>query len=278
MLIVDSQVHIWAPNTAERPWPPPSEPYPHRAEPLTQDELLKEMDAAGVHRALLVAPAWEGPRNDVVLAAADAHPDRFAVMGRIDLDAPALPGVIESWLERHGMLGIRFTVHRAQQRALLTESRLDWLWPRAERAGVPIMLFARHEDSHIIDAIAERHPALKLALDHLGLTDGNDEQAFRNLDDLLKLARRPNVALKLSCLPIYTSDAYPYRRLHSHLRRVYDAFGAERLFWGTDLSRLPCSYREAVTMFTQEMPWLEAEALELTMGRALCDWLGWPAR
>jgi hypothetical protein len=29
-------------------------------------------------------------------------------------------------------------------------------------------------------------------------------------------------------------------------------------------------------MFTQEMPWLDAEALELTMGRALCKWLGWP--
>lgn len=278
MLIADSQVHIWAPNTPERPWPPPSEPYPHRAEPLTKDAVLKEMDVAGVHRAVLVAPTWEGPRNDVVLAAADAHPDRFAVMGRIEIETPAPPGVVENWLQRRGMLGIRFTVHRAQQRALFTQGRLDWLWPRAERAGVPIMLFARHEDSHIIDAIAERHPALKLTLDHLGLTDGIDEQAFRHFDQLLALARRPNVAVKLSCVPIYTTDTYPFRRLHPYLRRVYDAFGAERLFWGTDLSRLPCSYREAVTMFTEEMPWLDAKDLEVIMGRALCEWFDWAAR
>jgi predicted TIM-barrel fold metal-dependent hydrolase len=233
------------------------------------------MDLAGVHRALLVAPTWEGPRNDLVLAAADTHPDRFAVMGRIDLESGAPRGVIERWLDRRGMLGIRFTVHRARQRALLTEGHLEWLWPRAEKAGVPIMLFARHDDSHIIDAIAHRHPGLKLALDHLGLTEGRDEQAFRNLDALLELARRPNVAVKLTCLPIYTNDSYPFRRLHPYLRRVYDAFGAKRLFWGTDFSRLPCSYREAVTMFTEEMPWLGAEALELMMGRALCEWLGW---
>jgi hypothetical protein len=29
-------------------------------------------------------------------------------------------------------------------------------------------------------------------------------------------------------------------------------------------------------MFTEEMPWLAREQLELIMGRALCDWLKWP--
>jgi L-fuconolactonase len=41
------------------------------------------------------------------------------------------------------------------------------------------------------------------------------------------------------------------------------------------LSRLRGSYRECVTMFTEEMPWLSPSDLEWIMGRALCDWLGW---
>lgn len=44
---------------------------------------------------------------------------------------------------------------------------------------------------------------------------------------------------------------------------------------GTDLSRLPCTYREGVTMFTEEIPWLTAEDKEWIMGRAICDWLRW---
>ena len=28
-------------------------------------------------------------------------------------------------------------------------------------------------------------------------------------------------------------------------------------------------------MFTEEMPWLKGLDLELVMGRALCDWVGW---
>ena len=49
------------------------------------------------------------------------------------------------------------------------------------------------------------------------------------------------------------------------------------MFWGSDLSRLPCSYRECVTMFTEEMPWLKAGDLEWIMGRGVCAWLGWSA-
>lgn len=61
MLIVDSQVHIWAANTPERPWF--STPKTHRTEPFDSEQLLREMDAAGVARAVLVPPGFDGPRN-----------------------------------------------------------------------------------------------------------------------------------------------------------------------------------------------------------------------
>src|SRR4029077_15646768 len=92
-----------------------------------------------------------------------------------------------------------------------------------------------------------RHPRLKLVMDHLGLAgDKKDAEAFRDLDQLLVLARRPNVAVKASILPFFVTDPYPYRSLHPYLRRVYEAYGPQRLFWGTDLSPLPCTYRRAL--------------------------------
>ena len=50
---------------------------------------------------------------------------------------------------------------------------------------------------------------------------------------------------------------------------------AERSFWGTDITRMPCSYRQCVTMFTEELPWLKGRDLERVMGGAVVDWLGW---
>jgi len=273
MLIVDSQVHIWAANSPERPWP--ARHAPHKPEPITKDDMLREMAVAGVDRAILVPPSFEGDRNDIVLAAAQAHPGRFAVMGRLDPEAPTSRDEVRTWLTQPGMLGLRFTFHRPALRPLLTESRIDWLWPEVEKAGVPIMTLLLPSDMHYIDRIAERHPALRLVIDHMGLTKGKDEEAFGELDKLLALAKRPNIAVKATCLPSYTTDAYPYRKLHPYLRRVYDAFGPKRIFWGSDMSRLPCTYRQSVTMFTEEMEFLSTQDLEWIMGRGVCEWLRW---
>jgi hypothetical protein len=38
---------------------------------------------------------------------------------------------------------------------------------------------------------------------------------------------------------------------------------------------MPCSYRQCVTMFTEELPWLTGRDLERVMGGAVVDWLGW---
>lgn len=273
MLVVDAQVHIWAANTPERPWP--ARHQPHKPEPITAQDLLREMDAAGVGACVLVPPSWEGERNDVCLAAAQKHPKRFAVMGRLDPDAPDSRGKIATWRKQPGMLGLRFTMHRPFLRPLLTEGRLDWLWPEAEKAGVPVMTLALHSDMPLLDRVAERHPRLKLTIDHLGLTTGKGAEAFQHLDNVLALAKRPNVAVKVSCLPHYATDAYPFRALQPYIRRVYDAFGPKRMFWGSDLSRLPCSYRQSLTYMSEEIPWLSASDKEWILGRGLCEWLGW---
>ena len=43
----------------------------------------------------------------------------------------------------------------------------------------------------------------------------------------------------------------------------------------TDIARMSCSWRQCVTMFTEELPWLKGRDLELVMGQGVCDWIGW---
>ena len=253
MLTVDAQVHVWAANTPERPWP--ARHQPHRPVPISADDLLREMATAGVDRAVLVPPfVGRACRNDVALPPhARTRPLRSD--GPLRPEAPASRDLMPTWLKQPGMLGLRFTFHRPLLRPLLTEGRVDWRWPEAEKAGVPIMTLALHSDLHLLDAIAQRHPGLKLVIDHLGLHHGKDAEAFKDFDKLLPLAKRSNIAVKATCLPHFTTDAYScFGRCTRTCGKVYDAFGPQRTFWGTDLSRLPCTYRQGVTMFTEEMP------------------------
>ena len=274
MMIVDSQVHVWGADTPERPWPKRAEP--HRPVPLGCNELLREMNAAQVDRVIIVPPSWEGDRNDLAIEAHLAHPDRFATMGRLDPEDPASRDKLAGWRELPGMLGLRFSFHIPVLEKLLTGGPMDWIWGEAEKHGVPIYVLVPHRLVHVIDEVAQRHPRLKLVMDHLSLSSSKkDKAAFAEFDKLLAIAKRPNVAAKVSALPCYSSDKYPYRSLHGYIRQAYDAFGPQRLFWGSDLSRSPIPYRQHVTMFTEEIPWLSDQDKEWIMGRGVCEWLGW---
>ena len=105
-------------------------------------------------------------------------------------------------------------------------------------------------------------------------TEGADA-AYRNLPQLLALASHPNVAVKATGQAGYALDPYPFRSIHDALHRVFDAFGPRRMFWGTDITRMHCTWRQCVTLFTEELPWLHGADLDLVMGQAFCDWIGW---
>ncbi len=276
MQIIDSQVHIWAPETADKPWDRIDAAAPHRPEPLGHEELLREMDGAGVARAVLVPPTWEADRNDTSLDAARLYPDRFAVMGRLALDAPESRERMATWKDQPGMRGIRLTFHRGRYRTWLKDGAIDWFWKAAEQHDIPVMVLAPHALPHLA-AVAARHPGLRLAIDHMGLNSSLAGKPLEPIiDGVIQLAALPNVAVKASALPCYAAERYPYPSLHPQIRRVVDAFGPRRVFWGTDLSHLPCSYRQALALFTEELHDLTGAEKEWILGRAIAEWLDWP--
>jgi L-fuconolactonase len=272
-MIIDAQVHIWPAETSARPWAPGGRAYAHRPS-FTETDLLAEMDAAGVGRAVLVPPGWEGDRNDYALAAARAHPDRLAVMIRLDVTRPLGEAALTAAVTEPGVLGVRLTFTRGPARSWLSDGTADWLWPMLAARRVPLALYASGA-LPAVRRIALAHPDLPILLDHAGLplgVTGPDRDAA--LASACELAALPNIAVKASSLPSYATDDYPFRSLHEPIRRLVDAFGPERVIWGSDLTRLPCSYRDALRLFTEAAPLTPPERALVT-GGALSAWLGW---
>jgi predicted TIM-barrel fold metal-dependent hydrolase len=270
MKIVDAQVHIWQ-NAVT-----PTSGLHRKVKSFTAEELLKEMDEAGVDAAIIHPPgSWDPNSNTYAIETAKKYPDRFAVLGQFAPEKPENRKLIHDWRSLPGMKGLRWALLSPEQQVWLRDGTLDWLWPAAEKEGLPIAmmggLFLKE-----FRAIAEKHPKLKLIVDHCGLNrHGQDEAAFIHLDELVALAELPNVAVKATGAPHYSTQPYPFRNIQDGLRRIFDAFGPHRFFWGTDITRMPCSYRQCVTFFTEELPWLKGKDQELVMGRAVCEWIGW---
>jgi len=272
MLIVDSQIHIWQNGKMS--------PHHRQIPTYSADDALAEMASAGVDCAVIHPPSALGePANALAIKAVRKYPDKFCILGHFDLLSPDREKIVARWRDRPGMLGLRYTFSQPHEKSWWTDGSLDWFWAACEKEGFPVGLLASGENMAAVAKIAGRHPRLKLHIDHIGRGGGrseaNDDAAFADLGDMLALARLPNVAVKLSGAPSYSTQPYPYRNIHGYLRRIVDAFGPERSFWGTDITRMPCTYRQCVTMFTEEMPWLKGRDKEQVMGGAIVKWLGW---
>jgi predicted TIM-barrel fold metal-dependent hydrolase len=274
--IVDAQVHIWKEEDAAHPWPPGGRERAHRALPWTADEVLRLMDKNGVERSVLVPPSFSDSDNEQCLQAAHDHPDRFAVMGRI---APQRPENIESflrWREQPGMLGVRMTLSRGEAQKWIANGTLDWFWDAAEQAGIPVYVLPPGLLPEIRQ-VAIDHPGLRLIIDHLGIRTGTAEDGLmEGLEEVLPLADQPNIAVKATALPAFVpTESFPYPLLQPIVKRVVREFGAHRVFWGSDASRLT-SYEDNLALFTEQLDFLTPDDLDWIMGRGLSEWLGWP--
>jgi len=283
--IIDSQVHLWEAHRPDRPWPAeqigkPSfvavpGARPHRAEPLDADELIGLMDAAGVDRAVIVPPSPVGDSNDTALEGAARFPGRLAVMGRFNPELDGAREHLQTWLAQPSVLGIRMTFYKPHWARWLEPGAVDWFWSDCERLGIPIMALAPSRLDEIA-ALAARHPRLTIILDHLARRSNlRDEACFADLDRLLALARFPNVALKASALPCYTDETYPFAGLRPYLERTFAAFGPERVMWGSDLTRLPCSYGECLDHVRRELPFLSDADRAHVLGGTAASLLRW---
>ncbi len=275
-MITDAQVHIWEVDRPDRPWPQPPRNPAQLPDGYSAARMIAEMDAIGVDRAVIVPPTWVGENNATAIEAAEAYPGRFAVMGRFDPLAPDAKQRLEGWCRQPYMLGIRMTFRLQPYASWLDDGTLDWYWAACERLGIANMVLVTSVMPKL-RPVAERHPGLQLIVDHMGAEmDARGGNAFAKIDDLLALARYPKVAVKTSSAPCFSSEPYPFKDIYPYLRRIYDAFGPQRMLWGADITRLTSTYGECLRHFQEGLDFLPAEDREWVLGKSAAAVLGWP--
>jgi predicted TIM-barrel fold metal-dependent hydrolase len=273
--IVDAQVHLWKAESDDWKWVPGRTP--QLPEPFTIEKLVPLMDEGGVERVVIVPPSWPGDRNDYALEAVKRYPNRFAVMGRIPLEKPESAALLPKWKEQPGMKGVRLTFQR-EQHVLLTEGHANWFWAEAEKHSLPVMFLAPGNIPKFAP-IAERHPGLPLIIDHMSLTVDIAKTGgiAKAIDDVVALAKYPNVSVKLSSAPNYSLEAYPFKDMDVTLKRCFDAFGPRRCHWGTDMTNsfAKATYKQRIEHFTKELTFLSEEDKDWVMGRSILEKLKW---
>lgn len=293
MRIIDSQVHIVGRSTPDRPWVTDLQSSVGGAlgaatarhfgddALISAEQMLSAMDAVGVFGAVLVVTTHYGFDNRYSLDAAAAYPDRFRVVGKVDPAAPDLDEQVAAW-RRDPLAGaLRFLLLSDDHRAQLLDGYFDAFLASCARHGVPVSVYpAGHLDA--LGQMVRRFDDLVWIIDHMGLSQPPvlqpDPEPFERLPELLALADVPGVVVKLSGMPTLSRRPYPHDDLKRPFAALMEAFGAERLLWGSDWTRtrsvLP--YQPNVTFLT-DLGLLSGEDRALIFEGNVRRIMEWPA-
>lgn len=271
--MVDGHTHVWA------TWPyRPGVPDRHTRGSV--ENLLHEMDAAGVDHAVVVSAEIDGAtgNNDHGAAVVAAHRGRLSQL--VDLDSHFGPDYhrrgaadrLRAVVDRYAPAGISHYL-APEDDGWLTSAEGDRLLVAAEEAGVVVNLAARPAWGPAIRSAARRHPDVTILVNHLGtvmLHPGGLDEGLRLVVDDEDL---PNLVVKVSGWQYGTDRpwAYPYADRLAVVRRFHEAWGPDRLAWGSDWpSLLPHhSYRQGRQLLADHAGFLGREDLDKVMGKTL---------
>ncbi len=287
--VVDAQVHTWAHDGKGFPWRLDfGTPEVNRqvaahfeADTMPPNRLLACMDEAGVDAAVVVSPTLYGADTAYARHTVAHDPERLAYVGLVDPESPGVEQDVADWRSQPGALAIRVPVYADRTMQSLDRGPLRSVLAAAERHGVPVCVYPPGYLDRL-EPIVRAFPGLQFVIDHLGLAQPSpvfpsiEGDGFERLPELLRLADCPNIAVKATGVPSLSREAFPFRDVWDPLLRVIDAFGCDRIMWGTDFTRVEhVSYADAVS-YLRAIDGLAESDLELLYGASARRILGWP--
>ena len=270
MQIVDPHTHVWL-NAPQFPWPAANTNPP--AEDRTAEMLLDLMAAGGVERTVLVQVIHYRWDNSYVADCVRRYPDKFMGVGRVNPEDPAAADHVSEWTEK-GIHGVRLSPSVGAAGDWFTDAaKMDPIFARAESLAVPLLLLTQPPRLRDLVPLLDRHPDLDLVIDHMADCGPDDLEGRKLLTDL---ARYPRVTVKISHTWSISSQGYPWADTHSLVQDVYQAFGGQRIMWGTDwpVSQGKAEYGQTLSVVQDEFSrFIAAEDMEWVLGKtALSLW------
>lgn len=232
--VIDAHQHLWDLGSGEYPWLTPEAGAIYRSFHVEDAEPL--VAASGVDDVVLVQAAGNLADTRAMIAAADRWDRVVGIVAWAPLtDDAATAEVLERYATDRRIVGIRHQNH--------DEPDPDWLLrpdvarglARVEHTGLAydvIAVVPRHLE--LVPVLAERFPQLRLVIDHLAKPPLATNDLRQWEASLRRAAAYPNVTAKVSGLDTAAAPGYTAADLRPALDIALDAFGADRLMFGTD--------------------------------------------
>lgn len=244
--MLDSHHHLWNISRGDYAW------MGNHVRPLLRDfgpeHLAPLLARSGVTQTILVQAAETDAETDFLLSIAERTDFVAGVVGWADLESSDFVGRLAVLRQNRFLVGLRPMLQELPDDDWILRPRVMDNLARISDSGLvlDILGFPRHLP-YVTEAL-RRTPGLVAVVDHLAKPDIKSGSLDPWRDAIYGIAENPQVYCKVSGLVTEASPDWSVAELRPYVDHVVQAFGPDRLLFGSDwpVCTLSASYAEVV--------------------------------
>jgi L-fuconolactonase len=236
--IIDIHPHIISTDTVRYPITPLGGMRSDwsRERSVTLEQMISAMEEAGVDKAAMVhSSTTYGFACEYVADAVAAHPERLTGVFSVNVLEPDAARKMRDWYSR-GLTGMRIFSRGSTIKEpwlALDDARIRLCFECAQELGISVATNVTVEVFPQLEAVLKQFPKVSFILDHLGGTDFTDGTPYNAAAPLWKLARYPNLYLKIASRN-YSESRKGKATPETLFPKIVAEFGSNRMAWGSN--------------------------------------------
>jgi predicted TIM-barrel fold metal-dependent hydrolase len=230
---IDAHVHVWTPDTQRYPLAAGFRRDEMKPPSFTPEELFDHARPGGVARVVLIQMSFYGFDNRYMLDTIRRFPGVFAGVAVID-DTAADPSAEMRKLAQQGVRGFRIYPRNKPLDQWLDGPGMRAMWTCGASDGLAMCHLVNPDALPVIDRSCKMFPDTPVVIDHFARIGVDGQIRAADVAQLCKLAGHRNTYVKVSAFYALGEKQAPYLDLAPLVRKLFDAFGPERLMWATD--------------------------------------------
>ncbi|MEX2578294.1 MAG: amidohydrolase family protein [Verrucomicrobiales bacterium] len=230
---IDAHVHVWPKDREKYPISPKFKKAAVKPPEFSPETLRAQQKGTGVERTVLIQMSFYGFDNSYMLDVIESDPDRYRGVALVDASEPE-PARRMADLAEGGVGGFRLSGSPEKVKEWESSPGINEMWKAGAEQGLAMCCLVNPEALPAVHRMCRKYPETPVVIDHFARVGVGGEIDQEQLDGLLGLARFDKVHVKTSAFYALGEKRPPYTDLAPMFRQVRDAFGSERLMWGSD--------------------------------------------
>ncbi len=233
MMRIDAHQHFWQLARGDYGWLT-EEDHPSIYRDFLPSDLLPLLKDGRIGKTILVQAAPSVAETEFLLDLAGNTSFVAGVVGWVDFEAANAPDTIDRLVRNGKLIGLRPMIQDLANDGWMLDSHIDPAIAAMKANGLRFDALIKPRHLRTLLKFLDRHPELPVVIDHSAKPDIAGGGIDRWADDIRRIARNTHAVCKLSGLVTEAHMGFSTEDIRPYVDALLDAFGAERLMWGSD--------------------------------------------